>query len=86
MMQERTEMERDLVDGPALQLAMCPIAQRAEKFIEMGPDIEAWIRREWPDLAEEKVIRAARSLHFAILQRAVEMQDWIGRDGVVGNA
>lgn len=67
----RTELERDMIDGPALELAMLPEAERAEKIVAMHREIVLWVREEFPEIDEMRQIGAARCYCAAIVARAL---------------
>lgn len=83
-MSDRTDFQKEWVDGPALELAMVPVEERCEKIIALGIEIEEWIAREFPDLSHDKVLGATRSYTFDIIQRALEIAK--ASSGAVGRA
>jgi hypothetical protein len=83
-MSDRTEFQKEWIDGPALELAMLPVEVRCEKIIELGVEIEEWIAREFPNLTQDQVLGATRSYTFDIIQRALEIAK--ASSGAVGRA
>ena len=83
-MSERTQFEKEWIDGPALELALVPMAERGDKIVAMFAEIETWIGEEFPDLTREQVLAATRSYSFSILSRTLEISKV--SSGAIGHA
>lgn len=61
-MRDRTDFEKQFIDGPALELAMMPVEVRVAKIMKMGVDAETWIAEEFPELSPDKGCRGCAIL------------------------
>jgi hypothetical protein len=83
-MNDRSDFQKEWIDGPALELALVPIEERGEKIVAMFAEIETWIGEEFPDLTREQVLAATRSYSFSIITRTLEISK--ANSGAIGHA